>query len=130
VTGKHRAFEPALQQVLSIATKLAVTLPQAWAPETGAIVALEPEDIRVTFSDGLPPDRLEDIQEQELLLTMQVQSRRAAIELLYGMDEESADELLAEIDADGASQSVAPPGNPLGLTLGPAFEAVPPAGEE
>lgn len=128
VQGKHRTFEPALQQVFSIATKLAVIVPLEWAPSEGTLTALESEDIVVKFGDGLPSDSLEDAQEQEMLLTMGVQSRHDAIMLLHGLDDESATELLAEIDAETKANAPAAPENALGLTLGPAFEAVPPQG--
>jgi hypothetical protein len=128
VQGKHRTFEPALQQVFSIASKLALTVPLNWAPAEGALSALQPDDITITFGDGLPSDSLEDAQEQELLLTMGVQSRHDAIMLLHGLDDESATALLAEIDAETKANAPAAPESGLGLTLGPAFKPIFPQG--
>lgn len=62
VSGKHMTFGPALEELFSVATKLAnargVVL-DGPKPEP-----LEPQQLNVQFSDGLPQDDIEDAQYQ------------------------------------------------------------------
>ncbi len=111
VRAKQRMFGPALQQVFSVATKLATRegVVLRWQPTEGELVPVQPEDIAVYFNDGLPSDRTEDIADQAAMIEAGVQSKLAAIKELHGVDDESARAILAEIAGDAPALS-----NPLG----------------
>lgn len=131
VQGKSLAFGAGLQQVYSLATRLAVAvgsdlgfravMPEANAPQPGEPVQerqpvdltlhpLRPEQITITFGDGLPADRAEDIDDQTRMIEAGVQSRPRAIEVLHGMGTDDAIALAAEIQQE-ANQG-APSGAP------------------
>jgi len=111
VRAKQRMFGPALQQVFSVATKLATRegVVLRWQPTQGELVPVQPEDIAIYFNDGLPSDRTEDIADQAAMIEAGVQSKLAAIKELHGVDDESARAILSEIAGDAPALS-----NPLG----------------
>jgi len=123
VALKQRAWGPGLQRLLSVATKLAAAVgPGAldWKPAEGSLVAVGPEDITVTFSDGLPQDRMEDVEEQTAMVAAGLQTPKRAMMALHGVSSEEADAMLEEMGA--AKQAMAPPA-PGGSSL---FRAIVP----
>lgn len=136
VRSRQATWGPSLQQVFSLATRLA-TAPGVvlkFKPTAGTIETLEPDEIAIGWQDGLPADRMEDIEEQTSLLTAGLQTKQRAVAALYGMAEQDAADLVAKIAEEAGADRVMAPGatngNALGLTLGPAFEQVPPDGAE
>jgi len=100
VQDKQTTFGPGLQRIFSVASKLAVALGPdalAWKPKEGVVVALEPDAITIVWSDGLPSDTMEMIEEQSLRLADGTQDPVEAIMALDGMGREEAEEKLARI---------------------------------
>lgn len=124
VKGKQRTFGPGLQDVFSVATKLALVedVQLAWSPSTGEIQVLEPEEIVVEFSEGIPVLRMEDVEEEALMLASGVQSRAQAITALHDLTDEEAQALLVAIQQEAAATAPLPP---EGAGLGPTFETAP-----
>ena len=131
VQAKALAFGAGLQRVYSLTTKLAVAvgndlgfravLPEVKIPAPGEPVAerkpmdlklypLRAEQITITFGDGLPADRAEDIEDQTRMIEAGVQSRPRAIEVLHGMSEDDAKTLARDIqqEANQGAPSAAP----------------------
>lgn len=121
--AKQQQFRHAIQQLLSLATKLAnaqgVVLD--WQ---GAVQVMEPADLDVRFGDGLPTDRMEDIQEQAEMLSAGVQSQHEAIKVLHNLDDEQAQQRMDEIAGERKTSAPQVPS----LTLGPTFTPVEPDG--
>lgn len=121
VQAKQLSWTPYLQRLFSVATKLA-TAPQvrlAWRPTDGALEALEPEAFTPRWGDGLPTDRMEDIQEQVVMLDAGLQSRKRAVQVLQGVTGEELDTVLEQIHAEQAEERVEMPA----LNLAPPPEA-------
>lgn len=124
VLAKQLDFEPALRELFSVATELA-TLPGvklAWAPEGGGqLVPVDAEDITVVFSDGLPTDTTEEIEEQARRKEVGLQTTKAALVALDDLDEEQAAQKAAEIDAEATGTLH------LGAASGAALQPMPAA---
>ena len=118
VRAKQMLFGPALAEVYAIATQMA-NLPDVQLAFSETPTRLEPEDVRVIISDGLPSDELEDAQIQALRVQAGIQDPTDAMMLLDGVTREEAEEKLARMSA---AEAAAMPGVPGGL--GPQFEAV------
>jgi hypothetical protein len=101
VKERWMRWEPGLKRLFSIATKLAASVgPRALGGSGAAIKPVEPEEIKLSYGDGLPKDNLEVIEEQATLLNAGMQSKKRAIEQYYGLSEEEAQALLEEIGAE------------------------------
>ena len=128
VKGKQRVFRGALSRVYSIATKLATApgVALAWKSTEGAITALEPEEIQVQFSDGLPALSIEEIEEEAMAIDAGIQAPIPAIMRVYDLTREEAEARWEEIQeaqqANAPAAGMMPFGNP--------FELVAPAGGE
>jgi hypothetical protein len=90
VAGVQKHDEPSLKRVFSVCTKLGAIKPIAW--DGGTPEALEMAQITVTFGDGLPPDRQEDVKEQVERYLAGMQSLAAALMVLDGLTQEQAAE--------------------------------------
>jgi hypothetical protein len=102
---KQQLIAPCVQQLIYVVTALAA-LPQvrlAWEPTAGKVVALDASAVTVTFGDGLPSDRMEDISEHEKLLQMRVEPRSQAAEELFGLPADEAEALIERVDDEDAA---------------------------
>ena len=130
-TAQHKQaqFLPAIQQIVSLATKLAsapgVTI--AWAPTDGTLQVVEMHEVDVRFGDGLPEDRIEDVEEQVTMVDAGLQAKLDAIKILHGLDDEEAQALLDQIKAE-KDAALSTMGLPQ-LSLGRGFRPVQPAGK-
>lgn len=105
-----------IRRILSIATKLAVAQGRdlAYLGEGGAAFeAVKPADITLIWSDGLPNDRMEEIEEQSARIADGTQSRVDAIALLDGVGVEEATAKLAVIQAEQPQQAATGFGTPF-----------------
>ena len=92
-----------IRRILSVATKLAVAQGRdlAYLGEGGAAFeAVEPADITLVWSDGLPNDRMEEIEEQSARIADGTQSRVDAIAVLDGVNDEDAQVKYQEIQSE------------------------------
>lgn len=117
VQGKQLSHGDTIRRVYSVATKLATApgVVLAFTPSEGSIVALEPEDVTVTWQDGLPPDRYEDVEEEVMRVREGIQSVKAALMKLDGLNEEDAQAKADEIA--GATRAAQTPPNAGALNL-------------
>ena len=95
VHQKQEIMEAALQQTISIASEMSAR----WG-SVSPVAVVPVEDVVVKFSDGLPTDTQEEIEQQILMLGAGVQSKRRAIMDLHDFNEEEAEALIEEIDGD------------------------------
>ncbi len=146
---RQRVWEPILQRLFSICTKLAAAtgptgllhplafVPQApeaqdtpgepQAPQNLKVVAVQPQDITVVFSDGLPPDQEEAINQQVTRLSAGAQTLAAA---LMAMDNLTAEEAATKAEAIRAERQAALPAAPTVGLGAVSFGALPDAGGE
>lgn len=141
---RQQTWTPGIETLMSVATKLAVApgVKLKWQPTSGTIAPLEPEDVTVTFSDGLPSDEIEQTQVETERIAAKIQSRKRAIMALDGVDEAEAEARVQEIDEEamagehvdsaiGTFGGALPETNFLGITQpaapAPPAEAVAPA---
>jgi len=93
VVQKQDLMQAALQAIISIASEMS-SVHGSLHP----VVMVEDADVVITFEDGLPSDPTERIEQQTLMLTAKVQSRKRAIMALHALDGEEAEALMQEID--------------------------------
>jgi hypothetical protein len=115
---KQQAFLEPLQRLYSVISQLAVQpyVQLAWQPTAGEVVPLRPDQISVTYGDGLPSTAMDDIEEEERRLTAGNQSIRDSIMRLDGLSQQEADEKLARIQSE--RQASAPSSLQSGLFAG------------
>ncbi len=89
-----------IRRILSVATKLAVAQGRDLAYLGDAFEAVEPADITLVWSDGLPNDRMEEIEEQSARIADGTQSRVDAIAVLDGVNDEEAQVKYQEIQSE------------------------------
>jgi len=117
--SKAREFGPGLAEVYSVATKLAAALgPAAIGWEQGPIEPLEPDQVVIVFSDGLPNVAMEEIEEETMMVDAGLQSRVRALQRLHGLDQASAAALAEEIAEEKKARAPASPVSPGGAGLG------------
>lgn len=102
VLSKQLVFGKALKSVFSIVTKLAQLVVLEWK---GSIKPLNEQDVVIEFSDGLPSDRMGDIEEQVAMVDGGVQSKVRAIQKLHGVSIEEAIKILDEIKSEQGSNA-------------------------
>lgn len=117
VQAKQKRWEPGIREVFSLASKLAALPTTRLSPKpSAAIVPLEVEQVNVVFNDGLPSDRVEDIEEQIALVDAGLQTKTGALQALFGLTAEEADAMAAAIADERSATAVTPPDLGAALT--------------
>jgi hypothetical protein len=130
VAMRQRTWGPGIARLVSVASELAAALRAQgamldWQPTAAAPLAtIAEEDVQVRFSDGLPQDRLEDVQLAVEMIDGGLQTRALAIQELFGVSAEEAEARVAAIDANRAA--AAPAGFGGGGTGSGLFRAIVP----
>jgi len=119
VRRRQKTYGPAIRAVISLATKL-YNSPEAavaWSPESGEVTSLNPEDVTLTWQDGLPSDRTEEIENQALMMASGLTTKRRAMQELHGLTDDEIDAILGQGSTDDrkAERRVqfAPPPEPV-----------------
>jgi len=101
VRARQRVYGPVIRQAISVASKLAQVIEKGFLGFDGSIPVIEPEDIVLDWQDGLPNDDMETAEQETLLTSAGLTSKRSAVARLNpGMTEEQLDEEMAAIAAD------------------------------
>ena len=123
VQAKQVIFEPLMKELFATALKLAMVqgVILSFKP-AAALQPMDVEDLTITFSDGLPNDSMDAIEEQTKRLEFGVQSLRDAIKILDDCSDEEADIKVSQIQAEAAgtlhsSTSLTATGSPSFLSL-------------
>jgi len=120
VRSRQMTYGPGLQQIYALATQLANSPMVQFAGDAKPL-PLAPQDITVTFQDGLPSDEYEDAQIQTMRLDAGAQELAAALAAMDGLTEAEAQAKADRIAAEMASNLPSPP-----ATLGPPYTQVGP----
>jgi hypothetical protein len=110
VARRRRMYDIAIPDLLEIAQRM--------------MGITDPVRPTLLWPDGLPSDRAEEIEEMTQRILNGTISRRQAVERLDGVDEETAEERIAEIDEDEPEPPI-PQGNRPQITVAePTLEEV------
>lgn len=112
VKSKQLTFGDALRKLFSRITRLAQLVSLDWS---GIIVPLNENEISIGFSDGLPDDSMQNIEEQVAMVEGGVQSKVRAIAKLHKISIDEAQVILSEIEEE----------QKIGAMELPSFEQIP-----
>lgn len=95
---KKLYYDYAIKQVIYVAELMA----KAHNIEIGGYKVKEPKKPEIQWADGLPIDNGEQIDNEIKAVDANLTSRKDAIMRIYNVDEKVAEEMIDEIDKDGA----------------------------
>jgi hypothetical protein len=122
VTRRQLSYGPAIQQAISLASKLALS--PVTAPASKPPRAIQPTEVRLSWGDGLPDDEYERTQVETLAIDGGMSSARSARMRLYGMTPEEADAEQEQIDRERQATRVAAP---AGMSISSRLQGITPA---
>lgn len=121
VRMRQRVYGTAIPRAISIASKLANSseVGEVWDGRTPPV--LEPDDISLSWQDGLPDDDIQRIEQAGMAASMGIMSRRRAVQVAQPeLTEDQLEEELAAIAAERGG----PPAPEQRIGLGDGIESV------
>lgn len=105
VQAKQSDAEGPLKELYARAVQLAAAQPAgAIRGLEGSVPDIDPDEITLGFGDGLPTMSSEDAEEQEMLLTAGLTTRKKALVAVHKVSEQDAEKLATEIEAAQAAR--------------------------
>jgi len=101
VNRKRLYYDAVLKKMLYVAQELAKAHNVGVGPDNHKLSG-EPAEVKIDWQDGVPIDSYEASQEEELRITSGTTSKKQAIMRLDKVDEETAEDTLAEIAEEDA----------------------------